>query len=106
MAAFQRFSHGTTHVGPDGRRFSNRTLWRMFFVNYAAGFCVPKGEAAQSDERMRHRLSMPPNVRVNLALMDVREFRQAFKCTREYASPQCPVWKRKADGHDADSEPA
>ncbi|XP_037498746.1 uncharacterized protein LOC119372344 [Rhipicephalus sanguineus] len=99
MAAFQRFSHGTTHFGSDGRRFSNRMVWRLFFVNYASGFCVPRDEAAQFDERMRHRLSLPPNVRVNLALMDVREFREAFKCTQEYGSPQCPVWKRKGDGH-------
>ncbi|KAH7975321.1 hypothetical protein HPB52_000582 [Rhipicephalus sanguineus] len=99
MAAYQRFSHGTTHFGPDGRRFSNRMVWRLFFVNYAAGFCIPRIEAAQFDERMRHRLSLPPNVRLNLVLMDVNEFREAFKCTREYASPQCPVWKRKADGH-------
>ncbi|KAL1420674.1 hypothetical protein MTO96_004419 [Rhipicephalus appendiculatus] len=106
MAAFQRFSDGTTHFGPDGRRFSRRTLWRLFFVNYAAGFCVPGSEAAQLDERMRHRLSMPPNVRVNLALMDVREFRDAFKCSREYASPQCPVWKRKDNGRGENSDPA
>ncbi|KAH6922036.1 hypothetical protein HPB50_007743 [Hyalomma asiaticum] len=98
MAAFRRFSHGTTHVGPDGRRFSNRTVRRLFFINYAAGFCVPRDEDAQFGERIHHRLSLPPNVRVNLALMDVEEFREAFKCTHAYASPQCPVWKRKGDG--------
>lgn len=98
MTAFRRFSHGTTHFGPNGRRFSNRTVWRLFFVNYAAGFCVPRSEAAQVDERMRYRLSQPPDVRVNLALMDVKEFQEAFKCGREYAAPQCPVWKRKSDG--------
>ncbi|XP_065303379.2 neprilysin-1-like [Dermacentor albipictus] len=97
MTAFRRFSHGTTHYGPGGRRFSNRTLWRLFFANYAAGFCVPRSEAAQVDKRMRYRLSLPPKVRVNLALMDVEEFREAFKCGREYAAPQCPVWKRKSD---------
>ncbi|KAL3219639.1 hypothetical protein MRX96_030388 [Rhipicephalus microplus] len=97
MVAFRRFSYGTTHFGPGGRRFSNRALWRLFFVNYAAGFCVPGIEAAQFDERMRHRVSLPPHVRVNLALVDVKEFREAFKCTREYASPQCPVWKDNGD---------
>lgn len=74
------------------------TAWRFFFVNYAAGFCVPEKEAAQSRDRMRYRLGLPPRVRVNLALLDLEEFRRAFKCRNHLGESRCPIWGHEEDG--------
>lgn len=100
IAAFRRFSHAP--LSALGQRPSNRTAWRLFFVNYAAGFCVPRSEAALIKERMRYRLSLPPSVRVNLALRDVKRFREVFKCSRGPLESRCPVWKREDDNNDND----
>ncbi|XP_077497541.1 neprilysin-1-like [Amblyomma americanum] len=101
MAAFRRFSHAP--LSAIGQRPSNRTAWRLFFVNYAAGFCVPGSEAAQIKERMRYRVSLPPSVRVNLALRDVKRFREVFKCPRDPPLSRCAVWKRDEE---EDNDPA
>ncbi|XP_077563938.1 neprilysin-1-like [Haemaphysalis longicornis] len=104
MQAFRRFSHGVLSV--PGHRKTKMTAWRFFFVNYAAGFCVPGEEAAQSRDRMRYRLGFPPRARVNLALLDLQEFRRAFKCRNHLGKSRCPIWGREEEdaGSDTDME--
>ncbi|XP_050032114.1 phosphate-regulating neutral endopeptidase PHEX-like [Dermacentor andersoni] len=96
MAAFRRFSHGALFV--PGHRSAGLTVDRLFFINYAAGFCAPKAEQEQVRERLRYRLGLPPRTRVNLALLDLKEFRDAFKCSHQLGASRCPVWNR--DGRD------
>ncbi|XP_077532770.1 neprilysin-1-like [Haemaphysalis longicornis] len=93
MDAFRRFSHGAVFV--PGRWADRLSVQRLFFVNYAAGFCVTKKEEEQIRERLRYRLNLPPRVRVNLALLDLKEFRDAFGCPHQLGAPRCPVWKQE-----------
>ncbi|XP_077541133.1 neprilysin-1-like [Haemaphysalis longicornis] len=93
MDAFRRFSHGAVFV--PGRRADRLTIERLFFVNYAAGFCVTKKEEEQTRQRLRFRLNLPPRVRVNLALLDLKEFRDAFGCPHQLKAARCPVWKQE-----------
>ncbi|KAL1472064.1 hypothetical protein MTO96_039563 [Rhipicephalus appendiculatus] len=90
IAAFRRFSHGAVFV--PGRRSGGLTVNRLFFINYAAGFCVPKVEEEQVRKRLRYRLGLPARTRVNLALLDLKEFRDAFKCPHQFGASRCPVW--------------
>ncbi|KAL3225506.1 hypothetical protein MRX96_004628 [Rhipicephalus microplus] len=75
-----------------GRRSTGLTVDRLFFINYAAGFCVPKVEEEQVQKRLRYRLGLPARTRVNLALLDLKEFRDAFKCPRQFGASRYPVW--------------
>ncbi|KAL3243551.1 hypothetical protein MRX96_020148 [Rhipicephalus microplus] len=48
---------------------------------------------------MQYGLSLPPRVRVNAALLDLKEFRDAFKCSkRSTATSRCPVWNEGGGG--------
>ncbi|XP_065305417.1 phosphate-regulating neutral endopeptidase PHEX-like [Dermacentor albipictus] len=100
MVAFRRFSHGVPFV--PGRAATKLTALKLFFINYAAGFCATKSEAMHAREHMRYRLSLPPRVRVNLALLDLKEFRDAF-CPKQPTTTPCPVWNDDADGSTWDS---
>ncbi|KAH6929024.1 hypothetical protein HPB50_022483 [Hyalomma asiaticum] len=97
MVAFQRYSHGVPFV--PSRAGMKLTAFKLFFINYAAGFCATKGEIAHDRERMRYRFSLPPRLRVNLALLDSKEFRDAFNCPRQSVATtnRCPVWN-EGDG--------
>ncbi|KAK8757763.1 hypothetical protein V5799_004606 [Amblyomma americanum] len=97
MAAFRHFSRGALFV--PGRRSAGLTITQLFFVNYAAGFCAPKSEEARVRERMQYRIGLPPSTRVNLALLDLKEFRDAFNCSHQLGASRCPVWNR--DGKDS-----
>ncbi|KAH7976259.1 hypothetical protein HPB52_010390 [Rhipicephalus sanguineus] len=90
ITAFKRFSHGAVFV--PGRRSAGLTVNRLFFINYAAAFCVPKVEEEQVRKRLRYRLGLPARTRVNLALQDLKDFRDAFKCPRQLGASRCPVW--------------
>ncbi|KAH6922584.1 hypothetical protein HPB50_017010 [Hyalomma asiaticum] len=94
IAAFKRFSHGALFV--PGRRSAGLTVIRLFFVNYAAGFCVPRIEEDQFQMRLRYRLSLPPRTRVNLALLDSKDFREAFNCPSQLGASRCPVWNEES----------
>ncbi|KAH9382126.1 hypothetical protein HPB48_008626 [Haemaphysalis longicornis] len=97
MDAFRRFSHGAVFV--PGRRADRLSIERLFFVNYAVGFCVTKKEEEQTRQRLRFRLNLPPRVRVNLALLDLKEFRDAFGCPHQLGAARCPVWKQEGARH-------
>ncbi|KAH9382125.1 hypothetical protein HPB48_007172 [Haemaphysalis longicornis] len=77
------------------RRADRLSIERLLFVNYAAGFCVTKKEEEQTRKRLRYRLNLPPRVRVNLALLDLKEFRDAFGCPHQLGATRCPVWKQQ-----------
>ncbi|KAH7938421.1 hypothetical protein HPB49_023255 [Dermacentor silvarum] len=101
LVAFRRFSHGVPFV--PGRAAIKLTALKLFFINYAAGFCAPKSEATHARERMRYRLSLPPRVRVNLALLDLKEFRDAFCPKQSMTTTSCPIWNSESDGSPSDS---
>ncbi|KAH7947822.1 phosphate-regulating neutral endopeptidase PHEX [Rhipicephalus sanguineus] len=98
MVAFQRYSHGVPFVPV--RAHMKLTALKLFFINYAAAFCASKNEVAHDRERMLYGLSLPPRVRVNAALLDLKEFRDAFKCSKRSTATttRCPVWNQGDSG--------
>ncbi|CAN8006491.1 unnamed protein product [Ixodes pacificus] len=88
--AFKDVGYGAQFV--PGNRGANLTLWRLFFANFAAGFCVPGETAHHEEDRMKWRLSLPARLRVNTALLNSPEFRHAFKCPERVMASQCSVW--------------
>ncbi|KAK8758625.1 hypothetical protein V5799_003741 [Amblyomma americanum] len=93
IVAYLHFSHGSTFV--PSRRDVEMSAQKLFFINYAAGFCVPKSEVLQARERLRYQWGLPPRIRVNLALLELKAFRDAFKCPHQSVTSRCPVWKHE-----------
>ncbi|CAN8001185.1 unnamed protein product [Ixodes hexagonus] len=90
-SAFKEVGYGVQFV--PGTRGANLTLWRLFFVNFAAGFCVPAERARQDEARMKWRLNLPARLRVNTAVADSPEFQGAFQCPKQLTKSRCPIWR-------------